>query len=291
VLGQGRTLPPLTALRAFEAAARSGSFTLAGAELGVTGQAISLQVRELEAHFGRTLFLRQGNRITLTEAGRAAYPRVEAAFAELSALGRDFSREPTRAPLVISALPSLAELWLVPRLARIGPAEMRIAEDPVAFPRDGADLRVTYGSAFYPDHRIVPLFRDQIAAVAGPTFPAGSLADLPDRAFIHTDWGALYGTGPDWGAYMARAGISRTPDSRAGLRVGYTLHAVLAAAEGAGVALAPARLVAGLIGQGRLKVAHPARIDLPWDYVFVHPFAYERRKALAAAVAMLTEDA
>jgi LysR family glycine cleavage system transcriptional activator len=102
-------LPPLNALRAFEVAARTGSFVLAGAEMGVTSAAISQQVRVLEDHLGKKLFLRQGNRILLTDAGRAIYPRIEVALGDLASVTDEVRSGPQRARLVVSVLPSVAE--------------------------------------------------------------------------------------------------------------------------------------------------------------------------------------
>ena len=82
-------LPSLTALRALEAAARLGSFTKAGGELGVSSAAVGLQVRVLEEHFGKQLFLRHGNRLTFTDAGRVIQPGLDLAFSEIAALAGD----------------------------------------------------------------------------------------------------------------------------------------------------------------------------------------------------------
>jgi len=132
---------PLNALRAFEVAARTGSFVAAGEELGVSSAAVSQQVRTPEATLKRRLFLRQGNRITLTDAGRALYPRLETVFSELVAVTRDLRSGAQPKRLTVSALPSLAELWLIPALARYHARhsiDVRIEEDPIDFSRPGA---------------------------------------------------------------------------------------------------------------------------------------------------------
>ena len=209
---------PLNALRAFEVAARTGAFTLAAAELGVTSAAVSQQVKALESHYGKKLFLRQGNRITLSDAGRAIYPRLEAALAEIAAVGAVLSEEQGRSRLVVSCVPTVAESWLIPRLAGFGAAqgiELRVEEDPVNLARTGIDLRITYGSFLYPDHRCEPLFRDRIVAVARPERTQDGLAALPDRAFIHTDWGQSFLTAPSWAAYWRQAGGRAAPDPAA----------------------------------------------------------------------------
>jgi LysR family glycine cleavage system transcriptional activator len=290
-----RDLPPLNALRAFEVAARTGSFVQAGAELGVTAAAVSQQVKLLEDHLGKQLFHRQGNRITLTDAGRTAYPRLEQALtdiAEMTALVRE-SRG--RARLVVSVLPSMAELWLMPRLAGFradGGIELRIEDDPVAFARDGVDLRITYGSVLYPDHRVEVLFSDRIVPVAAPGLVGpGGIAALPDAAFIHTDWGPTYATQPSWPAWLARARIRRIPDPSLGLRVGLTSLAIAAAREGLGVALVPERIAGREIAAGRLTVPDVEALPMSADYVLVFPHALERRRSLMALVAHLVNEA
>ncbi|MDW4549602.1 LysR substrate-binding domain-containing protein [Defluviimonas sp. D31] len=286
------TLPPLNALRAFETAARAGSFVAAGAELGVTSAAVSQQVRALEEHLGKQLFLRQGNRITLTDAGRAIYPRVEFALTDLAAVAAELGEGRMRARLVLSVIPSVAEWWLVPALAgfegRAG-IEIRVEEDPVAFGREGADLRLTYGGHAYPDHQTETLFRDRIAAVAAPAFglPEAGLAALPDADFIHTDWGASYATQPAWAAWFAAKGDTRRPDPRAGLRVGMTGLALAAARAGLGVALVPERLAGVEIRAGALVRIDATALPMSWDYVLVFPRAHARRPRLKALVAHL----
>ena len=290
-------LPPLNALRAFEVAARTGSFVQAGVELGVTAAAVSQQVRALEAYLGKRLFLRQGNRILLTDAGRTAYPGLEQAFGDIAALAATIRESPARARLVVSVMPSLAETWLLPQLVGFGhdtALDLRVEDDPVAFSREGVDLRVTYGAALYPDHRVIALFRDRIVPLCTPamlaTMPEG-LESLPDPAFIHTDWGPSYATEPAWPAWMAAARIARFPDPARGLRVGLTSLAIAAARQGLGVALAPERLAAADLASGALVRAHPAALAMPSDYVLVHPHALDRRKALRALVAHLTARA
>ncbi|MEM7215736.1 MAG: LysR family transcriptional regulator [Pseudomonadota bacterium] len=104
---------PLNAMRAFEAAARTGSFTAAGRELGVSSPAISQQVKHLEDLWNQALFIRQGNRLSLTDAGQAAYPQLAQAMGNLTALSDKMqSNEPRKTRLVLSAPHSVAETWL-----------------------------------------------------------------------------------------------------------------------------------------------------------------------------------
>ncbi|MEZ5911700.1 MAG: LysR substrate-binding domain-containing protein [Paracoccaceae bacterium] len=290
------TLPPLNAIRAFEVAARAGSFVQAGAELGVTSAAVSQQVKALEQHLGKRLFLRQGNRITLTDAGRAIYPRIEMALTDLAAVASELGEGRMRAQLVVSVIPSVAELWLVPALAgfegRAG-VEIRVEEDPVTFARDGADSRLTYGGHVYPDHQTEILFRDRIVAVAAAGFdlPDSGLGALADADFIHTDWGAFYATQPAWAGWFAAQGDTRRPDPKAGLRVGMTGLALAAARAGLGVALVPERLAGVEIRAGALVRIDATELPMSWDYMLVWPRAHARRPLLQRLVAHLVAAA
>ncbi|MGB5066403.1 MAG: LysR family transcriptional regulator, partial [Albidovulum sp.] len=273
-------------MRAFEVAARRGSFVAAGEELGVSSAAVSQQVKSLESTLNKTLFLRQGNRITLTDAGRALYPRLETVFADLVSLTRDLRDGVHPSRLAVSALPSLAELWLVPALA-VYPdrhkIDLRIEADPIDFARSGIDLRITYGAHYYPDHHVGTLFRDQFVAVASAGFVASNGSDarsFADAHLIHTDWGRDHIHQPDWGKWFKAAGQMRVVDLAAGLRTDRTLVAVLAAIEGAGIALVPSRLAQNEIGKGTLVQVGQTGVGLSSDYTYVHPFANSRRRTL-----------
>lgn len=281
---QGSAPLPFNALRAFEVAARTGSFVSAGAELSVSAAAVSQQVKALERVLGKQLFLRQGNRITLTDAGRILYPRVESALGELREATRSLQAAPRRARLTLSVLPSLAELWLIPALAGFaGRArlDLRVEDDPVHLAREGIDMRLTYGAHYYPDHLIDRLFSDVLGAWAAPGAGfAGTPAKLADEALIHTDWGRDYGVQPDWAQHFDALGLRRHPDQSIGLRVGSTVQAVSAARAGLGVALIPDRLAAADEQAGRLQRIGGVGARLPRDYVMIVPNARARHRGL-----------
>ena len=277
---------PFLALQAFEVAARAGSFVNAGRELGVSAAAVSQHVKTLEGVLGRQLFLRQGNRITLTDAGRTLFPSVESALAELRAATRALQSAPRRARLVVSALPSLADLWLIPLLRDYegrADLDLRIDDDPLDLAREGIDLRLTYGAQYYPDHIVEPLFADHLICVAAPGVEADEdLALIPDAALIHTDWGRDYGVQPDWAQHFVALGLRRVPDQSAGLRVGTTSMAAAAARAGLGVALVPSRLAAADLAQGRLREIGRAGNRPPRDYVAISTNARDRHRPLQA---------
>ncbi|MEZ5750426.1 MAG: LysR family transcriptional regulator [Paracoccaceae bacterium] len=274
-------LPPLNALRSFEAAARHGGFIGAAQELGVTPAAVSHQVRRLEDHLGYRLFLRHNNRVTLTDAGQAVYARAASALGELADLADHGKNRARQRRLVISCLPSLAETWLAQRLTTDGVAiDLRVEPDPVAFARDSIDLRITYGTNPYPDLASVRLFRDQVVPMACPEM-AAHWPDLPDDRLIHTDWGAEFASCPTWSQWVASHRPGRpVPVPGTGHRVGSSLLALCAAAGGLGIALGQRALAEGLIAQGRLVVLSDEGLALEHDYVAIHPHAKSRKTAL-----------
>ena len=183
-------LPPLRALRAFESAARTGSYVDAADELGVTAAAVSQQVRNLETYYSRQLFTRYNNRIVLTDAGSKIFANLAPALHDLAQKNRELLDGPTAARLVVSVLPSLAQAWLVPRLARFSAQNpnigihTRVEEDPVDLTRLGIDLRITYGNQLYSDFAAQPLFRDAVQPMCSHDFAVrfpdatGDLAQL-----------------------------------------------------------------------------------------------------------------
>jgi LysR family glycine cleavage system transcriptional activator len=293
-------LPPLNALRAFEAAARAGGFAPAGRELGVTSAAVSQQVRALEAQLGKALFVRRGNRLTLTDAGLSLYPRLGEAFALLSEIAASVRLGPARRGLVVSVAPSMM-VWFLPRLAAHraaghgGRIELRAEDDPVAFGREGADLRLTYDGAHYGEFRVEELFRDRAVPVVSPALwregddRAGPLSSLPDERFVHTDWGRHYASHPTWAAWMARAGLARAVDPARGVQVSWSAHAAAAAEAGLGAALVPLSVAGPALAAGRLVCPSPVALPLERPHVAVYPNALARRADLAALLAALRE--
>ena len=151
-----RHLPPLNALRAFEAAARHLSFTRAAEELAVTQAAISHQVKALEEWLGVDLFIRRNRKLFLTEAGQAYLPPLTNAFNELDDATHRTTRVDSSGVLTVSVLPSFAAKWLVPRIGKFRERHPDIdilispSEDLVQFDRDGVDVGVRHGSGGWP---------------------------------------------------------------------------------------------------------------------------------------------
>lgn len=281
---------PLNALRAFEAAARTGSFSNAAREMGVSSAAISQQVKLLEEYWGKTLFIRQGNRIALTEAGQSAYPQLGQSIAQLGELSDQMRRVAQKRRLVLSAPESVVETWLAPKLAATReaglpvPLDIRVENDPVDFARDKIDLRIFYGHDLYRDQKIIPLFSDRLIAVASAAFVAEhgrGIEQLSDQHLIHTDWGRDFATSPNWSAAFA---AERVIDRNAGLRVQASSIARNFAEQGFGVALIPERMVQEDLHAKRLVKLEMPEIPMTHDYMLAHSKRLEASSAVQVII-------
>lgn len=287
-------LPPLNALKSFESAARTGSYVAAAAELKVTPAAISQQVRHLEAFLNRKLFTRLNNRIVLTDAGQAVYSGVTPALEDIAALTARLVSGTSRATLVVSVLPSLAECWFVPAMAGFLKNEtsikinLRVEEDPVDFSAKEIDLRLCYGTNLYPDQSTAPLFRDHVVPMCAPELVATTdLRRLDDGSLIHTNWGHAFASLPRWADWFQRHMPGRVLDERKGHCAGSSSLALDFARRGLGVALGQRQLAEEDIVQGRLVVLSPDALPLGHDYSAVYPQAKSRRPGLQQLMAYL----
>ncbi|ASJ74414.1 LysR family transcriptional regulator [Granulosicoccus antarcticus] len=262
-------LPPLNALKSFEASARCGSFVLAAEELGVTAAAVSMQVRKLELFFGKTLFTRGHNHIALTDAGMTIYRDSASALNQLSTLTSKLLGDRDRRPLCVSVLPALAERWLASRVADWdAPLRIRVEDDPVELIRDGVDIRVTYGDHFYPGHHATVLMHESIVPVISTKIALDnlSLKSLPEELFIHVDWGERYMDHLGWNDWFREAGIARDISPARGKRVANTSLAMALAEQGVGVALTQGGFAQDAEYEGRLRIAHSTALPLLRPY-------------------------
>ncbi|MEM7221895.1 MAG: LysR substrate-binding domain-containing protein [Pseudomonadota bacterium] len=288
----------LNALRAFEAAARHGSFVAAAGEIGVSPAAVSQQVRGLEARIGRALFTRVGRRVVLTEAGLEVLPRLSAAFQGLAEVAQQLSGRPASARLTLSVPPSFALSWLSSRVqgfiaANPGLAlSIRAEEDPIAFERDKVDLRLSYGRFHYPEHRVEELMTDQVLPLCSPALAtecAGpeALLALP---LIHTDWGPSAARYPSWRSWCLAQGLSPDEESLRGHWANSSKLALDLAASGAGVVLGQRLLAADLIAAGHLVCPLALPMDLEAPYCLSVPRLRAERAPVVAAIAWLKAE-
>lgn len=257
-------LPPLNALRVFETAARKGSFVAAGDELGVTSAAVSLQVRSLENWLGRALFFRRNNQIRLTDAGEDLYRNAAQSLAEIAAFTQSVQNATATRALVVSAVPSLAERWLIPALATINagfPIKVLSADDPVDLERAGVDIHISYGGRQYPDHIKTALFTDAVQPMAAPRIAA----NLTNAARIEIDWGRNFTSAPRWSDWntLTQTAPPATPPNWIATSTGMALTL---AEQGAGVVLGQVALAHQALAQGKLVALDPRNMPLPAAY-------------------------
>jgi LysR family glycine cleavage system transcriptional activator len=290
----------LNALKAFEAAARTGGYVPAARELSVSPAAVSQQVKNLERFFDKRLFVRHHNRLSLTDAGLAVFADSSEALERLAAMTlRTFEGE-VRSRLIVSVLPSVASHWLIRRLNRRltgflarDPAirlDIRVEEDPVDFARHGIDIRICYGTHLYPDLANTLLVQDEVLPLCAPVLMNQGVLDptspgsLPDTALIHTNWGPSFVSHPTWADWFARAGLDRAPDVGQGHRVGMSSLAIDLAVAGAGIALGQRLLAGDEIANGRLVAPFGQSIPLGHPYCAVHAHAKAQKPAVRAFV-------
>jgi LysR family glycine cleavage system transcriptional activator len=249
-------LPPLAAIRAFEAAARHGSFTKAAAELGMTQAAVSYQVKLLEDRVGAPLFLRQARKVVLSEAGKRLAPPVAEAFQRLEGAFAAL-KDTAEGVLTITAVHTFATNWLVPRLGRFQMAHpeiavrLEVATRTVDLTREEYDIGIRGGFGVWPGvkaHRLIPMeftpfcspdFLTRFGPVTGPA----DLARLP-RLDAHDEW---------WRIWCAAAGVEQ-PEKPAVSNISLDVQAMIgsAAAAGQGVAMLTPALFTADIAAGRL---------------------------------------
>lgn len=268
---------PLNALRAFEVAARTGSFANAAREMGVSSAAVSQQIKILEEFWGKLLFIRQGNRITLTDAGLTAYPVLGQSMEALEDLSNIMRRTERKKRIVISAPQSVATTWLAAKLSGLEnieqatPFDIRVAEDPVDFVQDKIDMRIFYGHDLYGDYQVETLFSDVLVAVASPGFVSAhgpSVDHIEDRHLIHTDWGRDYSTSPNWNSAFDE---TRVVDHNAGLRVQTSSTAITFAMQEFGVALVPAKMADTYLSSGAIRKLDLDPIAMSHEYRLAFP--------------------
>lgn len=289
-------LPPLNALRAFEAAARHASFTRAADELCVTQTAVSHQIRALEDHLGASLFERQPRSLVLTDAGRKWAAALHPIFAALHAANRSL-RTPmpaSRPGLSITILPSFASHWLVPRLGSFLAAHPDIdlhlsPSSAVVDLSEGAfDLAIRYGPGRYPGSSVESLCGDAWIPACAPTFEGRRslrhVRDLRRFRLLHDDERA-------WERWLSQRGVAH-PDARRGPVLTDSSMVVDAAVRGQGVGLVRLSLAADALADGRLVRLFPriAPLATAHRYYLVQPRTRSPRPAVDAFITWLRRE-
>lgn len=294
------TLPPLNALRAFEAAARTGSYVAAAEELGVSAAAISQQIRKLEDFLGKQMFMRMNNRVVLTDAGHTIREGTAAALQMISDSTEQLVSDRSRSRLVISTIDSVAEKWLISRLAAYSRAhpdfrfDLRVEPDPADFARHNIDLRLGYDPGQYPEHNIVLLQQDVVLPLCSPAYltrnPAAGtvgMAAVPEDDLLHTSWGESFGSHPTWQGWFVKAGL-QPPSATKGFQAGRSSLVLDLAREGLGVALGQRMMALDDIACGRLLALSDSSIALGYPYCLAYPRAKSRKRHLLALASWLS---
>lgn len=290
-----RRLPPLNALRAFEAAARHLSFTRAAEELSVTQAAISHQVRKLEERLGTRLFERHGRGLELTDTGGMYLPFLRQAFDIIADGTNLIVSQDTHGPLSVTMLATFAIRWFIPRLRefhRLHPdVEVRMVttDRMVDFFREDIDCGIRYGTGSWPGLDAVKLFEDRYVAVCSPELLAGEQpltapADLRHHTLLHEQ------DDEDWRYWLAALHVEGV-DSAGGLTFDSSDLALEAAAAGLGVTLGSRIVVQGDVDDGRLVMPFGDLTDADLSYWFVYPTGSARKPNLSAFRDWLIEEA
>jgi len=296
-----RRLPPLTALRAFEAAARHASFARAADELSVTPAAVSHQVKTLEEHLGVTLFRRRARGLVLTDAGRGYLPALTDGLDRLARATERLRAGEVAGRLVISVLPSFALRWLGPRigdLMRRYPdldPEIHSETRSVDFRLDSVDVAIRYGLGHYPGLYAERFLTETVAPVCAPGLinaarPLRRLADLAGHTLLHDS--AVLTNEPSlaWPTWLAEAGLDPGLAER-GPRFSDSSLLLEAAADGLGLALGRSALTAGDLAAGRLVRPFAQVRPAEFAYHLVCPRADADTPKVAAFRQWLAEQA
>jgi LysR family glycine cleavage system transcriptional activator len=275
-------LPPLNALRAFEAAARHLSFNAAAEELNVTPAAISHQIKALEADLGVKLFKRLNRAVRLTDAGQACLPGLRDGFERIAEAVARARQGDSVGVLTVTSSPAVAAKWLVPRLERFRnrhPAiDLRIDASMrlVDFVREDVHVGLRYGGGNYPGLHTELLLRSEVFPVCAPTLLKGKTPlrkpeDIRHHTLIHDETMSYDPSGPDWAMWLRAAGVTDI-DTSHGLRFNQAALALDAAMNGRGVALARDVFAAEDLAAG--KLVRPFGKAMPVDfaiYVVIPP--------------------
>jgi LysR family transcriptional regulator, glycine cleavage system transcriptional activator len=282
-------LPPLSALRVFEAAARHESFKHAAEELFVTPGAVSQQIRLLEEHVGVELFTRDGRRVVLSDAGKAAAGILKEAFEKMFEATRLMKQGTQKGRVTVSAAPSFAAKWLMPRLSDFSVAnpdiDVWVSADmsPVDFAVSDIDLAVRYGNGHYSGLHVEHLLEEAVVPVCSPLLfeaaPIRKPADLAHHVLLHDVGFEADPSCPDWVMWLKAHGIEGVDPTR-GPRFNQSSLVIEAAVAGRGVALAKRTIAEADLQAGRLQVLFGEKdAPLSFGYYLVWPQSREASSA------------
>ncbi|MEM9342416.1 MAG: transcriptional regulator GcvA [Pseudomonadota bacterium] len=290
-------LPPLTALRAFDAAARHMSFKDAAEELSVTPAALSFQIKSLEEHLGAPLFRRMNRAVELTEAGRALVPGLRDGFQLLATAWQGARRAAATEVLTVTAGPALTSLWLAPRMFKFSMAHPEIelrfsaALRIMDFDRDDIDVAIRFGTTIDDGLFSRDISQEWVTPMMSPALveQVKSPDDLRKAVLLHQDDTRWMTTPIDWSAWFLASEMGKVPDG--GLRFSQADHAINAAIGGAGVVMGRATLTAAALATGQLVAPFDLGIKSDAKYRVLCPEGAQDRPHIAAFLDWVTAEA
>lgn len=281
-------LPPLTAVRSFEAAARHLSFNRAAEELHVTPSAVSHQIKSLEAFLGIRMFERAGRKIRLTAAGEQYLHPVQDALNEIAVATRRIMATPENNAVTLSVAPAFLTSWLIPKLMvfqeQYPEVELRLSAsmDLVDFGRQtDIDMAIRHGQGDWRDvvsHYLIGVAMVPVCSpkLQGGRRPLREPRDLAGATLLHVS--ARIG---EWRTWLHAVGIDDI-DAEKGPRFSSTSLATNAAIQGVGVALADRTLVQKHLERGDLVIPFDIELETPSAFYLVYPVEGKMTRAMAA---------
>jgi LysR family glycine cleavage system transcriptional activator len=295
-----RRLPPLNALRAFEAAARHLNFSRAADELSVTPGAVSQQIQNLEDYVGVALFKRTPKGLLLTDPAQIALPALREAFDRLAEAASMLTAAVDGRRLTVTVPPSFASKWLLPRLGAFEALHPDVdvwvsaGMELTDFASGEVDLAIRYGAGRYPGLEVIRLMQETVIPVASPELlanhPLENLGDLASAILLHDGSPDADESCPDWTMWLAARGVKGVDGAR-GPRFNQSSLVIEAAVGGRGVALAKRALAQADLDAGRLVAPFQIATAVDFAYYLVHPKTKGRLPQVKAFVAWITAEA
>ena len=293
-----RRLPPLNALRAFEAVARHLSITNAADELGVTPGAVSQSVKALEEYLGKSLMSRTSRGLVLNDAAAAALPALSEGFDRLAEASQRLAGPERGGRLTVSVSPSFAQKWLAPRLADFAAqhpdvdVQIQASMGLSNFEAEGVDMAIRYGAGGWSGLESKLLLHEEVTPVCAPAVAEElkTPADLTRFTLIHDDSTLNDESCPDWPMWLKAAGVSGVDGTR-GPRFNQSSLAIDAVANGRGVTLAKRALAQADLDAGRLVAPFAMATPLHFAYWLVHPPGRARSKPARVFIAWALDQA
>ena len=295
-----RKLPPVNAIRAFDAASRHLQFQQASEELGVTPAALSYQIRQLEDHLGLKLFRRLNRSVELTREGRLLSPAVIEAFEKLEETFAQLMEDEENTALLVSTGPAFSAKWFAPRLHYFLEAfpdiDFRLSANLklTDFDRDDVDAVIRFGSGNYPGLYVEPLFEEISTPLISPTLleKLGGKADealFSNVTLIH-DESLRFLDSSQWKHWLHHKGY-HSVDPERGARFSHADHCIEAAVDGWGIVMARLGFAFREINAGRLVAPFKEVVSAKGGFYFCCPEENLKKTKVLNFLAWLRDEA